>query len=606
MTPALSASQLCRWVVVRAGRRTVPLAGVLVSLLLKIGLDVLKPWPTLILVDYALARKPLPPSLRALAAWLPGSETTSGLIGWTIGATIVLFLLSWAAGLVAAYANITLGQRMTYDLAGDLFAKLQQLSLHYHQRHSIGDAIRRVTSDCTCVATLFRDVLMPVISSVGTVAVMFVIMWRISPWLTVLALAVVPCMMGIFRLYARPMLERSWAQQEVEGMIYAVIERTFSSLPVVQAFSLENAQDRLLREANGADLAATLALTRVQLQFRLLMGLATALGTAALVWVGARQGLSGDVSVGAILLFLSYLGSLYAPVEAVMYTSVTMQGAAGSARRVWEVLHTTEPVADRPGAIALAKPRGHIRFENVTFCYRPEQPVLHDIMLEVTPGETIALIGATGAGKSTLVSLIPRFADPTRGKVLLDETDLCGVQLKSLRRHIAIVLQEPFLFPLTIAENIAYGFPQAGLAEIESAARAANAHEFIRRLPGGYHATVGERGATLSVGERQRLSIARALLKQAPVLILDEPTSALDAETEASLVEAVDRLCRDRTTFIIAHRLSTIRRANRILVLDQGRIVETGTHSTLLAAAGHYARLHAIQFGSTNANPPSS
>jgi ATP-binding cassette subfamily B protein/subfamily B ATP-binding cassette protein MsbA len=461
----------------------------------------------------------------------------------------------------------------------------------------VGDAIRRVTSDCTCVATLFRDVLLPVISSAGTVVVMFVIMWKLSPWLTLLALAVVPCMMGAFRLYARPMLERSWEQQEIEGKIYSVIERTFAALPVVHAFSLEGANERRFRGATSADLAATLSLTRVQLQFRLLMGLITALGTASLLWVGAVQGLAGGVSVGAILLFLSYLGSLYAPVEAVMYTSVTMQGAAGSARRVWEVLHTEETVVDRPGARGLTHTRGRVRFEGVTFGYSAGTPVLHEIELDAAPGETLALVGATGAGKSTLISLIPRFADPNRGRVCLDEHDVRDLQLKSLRRQIGIVLQEPFLFPLTIGDNIAYGNPQASQTEIEAAARAANAHDFIQRLPEGYRTQVGERGATLSVGERQRLSIARALLKRAPVLLLDEPTSALDAETEASLVEALERLRRDRTTFIIAHRLSTIRKADRIVVLDGGRIVETGSHSALLAAGGHYSQVYHLQFG---------
>jgi ATP-binding cassette subfamily B protein/subfamily B ATP-binding cassette protein MsbA len=242
--------------------------------------------------------------------------------------------------------------------------------------------------------------------------------------------------------------------------------------------------------------------------------------------------------------------------------------------------------------------RGRVVFERVTFGYDPGRPVLHELSLEVTPGETIALVGATGAGKTTVVGLIPRFFDPWDGRVLVDERDVRDVQLKSLRQHIAIVLQEPFLFPITLAENIAYGRPHATLPEIEAAARAANAHEFIQRLPAGYQTIVGERGATLSGGERQRVSIARALLKDAPLLILDEPTSALDAETEASLLQALERLTRGRTTFIIAHRLSTIRRASRILVLDQGRLVESGTHDQLLRAGGRYAHLHRIQFSS--------
>jgi ATP-binding cassette subfamily B protein/subfamily B ATP-binding cassette protein MsbA len=602
MTSARQASsdatllQLGGWVLRRAARRKLPLGGVMLTLLAKVAFDALKPWPTLILVDYALLKKPMPEALLEWARHLPGAMTSSGLIAWSIASTVLLFLLGWAAGLANAYAGITLGQRMTYDLAGDLFGKLQQLSLHYHRRRSVGDAIRRVTSDSSCVATLFRDVLLPVVSSLITLAVIFVIMRRLSPGLTLLALAVVPAMMVIFRLYAQPMLERSWEQQELEARIYEIIERTFSALPVMQAFGREPFNERRFRQATADDMSATLTLTRVQLQFRLLMGLTTALGTAGLIWLGARQGLAQELSIGSILLFLSYLGSLYAPIEAVMYTSATMQSAAGNARRVWEVLNAERELTDKPGAPALTHARGRVVFENVTFGYEPGRPVLHDLQLDVQPGETIALVGPTGAGKTTLVSLIPRFADPSTGRVLLDGHDLREVQLKSIRNGIGIVLQEPFLFPLTIAENIAYGRPHATLTEIESAARAANAHEFISKLPAGYRTVVGDRGATLSVGERQRLSIARALLKDAPILILDEPTSALDATTEAALVEALERLTRERTTFTIAHRLSTVRRAHRIIVLEQGRIIETGTHAQLLAARGHYARIHSLQF----------
>jgi ATP-binding cassette subfamily B protein/subfamily B ATP-binding cassette protein MsbA len=282
-----------------------------------------------------------------------------------------------------------------------------------------------------------------------------------------------------------------------------------------------------------------------------------------------------------------------------MYTGSTIQGAAGSARRVWEVLQTELSVADKPHALRLDNPRGHLRFEKVTFGYEPGRPVLKDLFLDVPAGQTLAIVGMTGAGKSTLVSLVPRFFDPWQGTVLLDDHDLRDVQLKSLRRHVALVLQEPFLFPISIAENIAYGSPHATFSRIEAAARAANADEFIRRLPDGYHTIIGERGGTLSGGERQRISIARALLKDAPILILDEPTSALDAETEQALLRALEQLTRGRTTLIIAHRLSTIRRAHRILVLKDGEIVESGTRAELLARGGAYARFHELQSGGT-------
>jgi ATP-binding cassette subfamily B protein/subfamily B ATP-binding cassette protein MsbA len=588
---------LLRWVMVYALRRWLALATVGISLLLKVALDVLKPWPMLFLVDYVLQNRTRPNWARALVEALPGPHTPSALIAWSVGATIVLFLIGWSVGLAQTCAGINLGQRMVYDLAADVFAQLQQLSLHFHARRTVGDSIRRVTADCACIATILRDALLPAASACVSLVVMFFILWKLSPSLTLLALTVVPFMVLIFNRYAQPMLDGSYQQQEVEGRTYEVVEQTFSSMPVVQAFCREKLNEERFARATSDALALTLSLTRLQLRFKILMGLSTALGTAAILWFGTRLALEGQFSVGAILLFLSYLGSLYAPLEAVMYSTSTIQGAAGSARRVREVLDAKCEVMDKPGAAALPKAHGRVTLEKVTFGYEPERAVLRDVSLEAHPGETIALVGATGAGKSTLVSLIPRFFDPWNGRVLIDGCDVREVKLKSLRSQIGIVLQEAFLFPLTVAENIAYGRPKATPVEIEAAARTANAHEFIVKLPEGYQTVIGERGATLSVGQRQRLSIARALLKNAPILILDEPTSALDAETEQRLLDALQHLVRDRTTFIIAHRLSTVRRAHRVVVLHEGCIIESGTHDQLMAAGGAFARFHSLQFG---------
>jgi ATP-binding cassette subfamily B protein/subfamily B ATP-binding cassette protein MsbA len=410
-------------------------------------------------------------------------------------------------------------------------------------------------------------------------------------------------MLFVFRRNAAPMMELSYAQQEVEGKIYDVVEQSFSAMPVVQAFGREARNDRWFSKITTDTVAVTLRLTNVQLRFKILMGLATAVGTAAILWFGAQHALAGQLSIGAIIAFLAYLGSLYAPLESIMYTNSTIQGAAGSARRVWEVLQTETLVKDEPGAVSLVAPKGTIEFENVTFGYDPGRPVLQNITLQVPAGQTVALVGATGAGKSTLAALIPRFFDPWQGTVRFDGRDLRTIPLKNLRANIALVLQDPFLFPISVAENIAYGSPHATMAEIEAAARAANAHDFIQRLPEEYKTQVGERGATLSGGERQRISIARALLKNAPVLILDEPTSALDAETERGLLEALEHLTRGRTTFIIAHRFSTIRRAHRIAVLSEGRMIEYGTHEELLARNGQYAHFHQLQSGVPASGP---
>jgi len=577
-----------RWLGRYPARRWRALSVVIAAMLGQTILVLLAPWPMKLIVDHVLYGLAVPPPLDVIGS-------VDGLLIIGVAGTVLVFGATWAASLGNELARIAFGRRMVYDLGADLFAHLHRLSPRYHARRSVGDTMRRVTTDTGAVSSIIQDAMLPALmAAIGLVSVALV-MWQLQPAMALLSLAVIAPMIVAFKRFAAPMAEQGYAQQQAEGELYEVVERQLSAMPVVQAFAAEEAGDVRFSGVTDRALRATIAVTAVQFQFKALIGLATALGTAGILWLGASEVLAGRSTVGTMLVFIAYLAVLYGHVEALMYAPATAQQARGSLRRVREILDAQPEVADLPGAVELARVDGAVVLEDVVFGYEPERPVLRGVSLEARPGETIALVGATGAGKSTLVGLVPRFFDPWSGRVLIDGRDVRSFRLASLRRAVAVVLQEPFLFPLSIADNIAYGRPGASAEQVEAAARTANAHEFISRLPEGYATVIGERGATLSGGERQRIAIARALLKDAPILILDEPTSALDAQTESLLLEALERLMAGRTTFIIAHRLSTIRRAQRIVVLDQGRVVEQGRHRELIAAGGHYARLHDLQ-----------
>jgi len=589
--------RLLRRLMPYALRRRGSLAIVGLAMVADIGLTVLQPWPLKVLVDNVLKDRPLPAALNDVFELLPGPASRDALLTWVVVATLVLFLLSWAAGLMASLASVRFGERVSYDVAGDLFGHLQRLSLRFHLEHGVGSSIRRITGDSGAIATIVQDAMLPAMAAVATVVTMVVIMVQLDLELTLLALGVLPAMALVMRLYSGAMTERSYEQQESEGDLYETLEQTLTGLTVVQTFQGEPAGDRRFAGDTDRVMDATIRMTWAQFRFKLLLGAVTALGTAAVFWVGAQHALDGTLSVGTILVFLAYLGSLYAPLHDVSHSSTTVTEALGSAIRVVEVLDAPADVADRRGAVGLSGVRGDVALEGVWFGYEPGRPVLRGVDLVARRGEVVAVVGPTGAGKSTLVSLVPRFFDPDRGRVTLDGHDLRDLRLATVRGSVSLVLQESFLFPFSVAENIAYGRPGASREEIEAAARDANAHEFISRLPEGYETVLGERGASLSGGERQRVAIARALLKDAPVLILDEPTSALDAETEGLLLGALERLMEGRTTVIIAHRLSTIRHADQIVVLRDGHIVERGAHDELLVAEGHYAHMHNLQHG---------
>jgi ATP-binding cassette subfamily B protein/subfamily B ATP-binding cassette protein MsbA len=387
-------------------------------------------------------------------------------------------------------------------------------------------------------------------------------------------------------------------QQESE--VYSVVQRAMSAMRIIQAFTKEEEEHRKFMAASGESLGASLRLYTLQTFYSGVINTVMAVGTAIVVWVAAKHVMSGVLSIGDIIVFTTYLASLYGPINTISQTWGLIQGAKAGVQRVFEILDVDRDIKEGSREFSPAGAKGEIAWEGVSFQYVPEQPVLKRIDLHVDRGQKIAIVGPTGVGKSTMLGLLPRFYDPQGGRILVDGVDIREFQLKSLRRQISMVLQPPLVFPISVRDNIAYGRPEATLEEVIRAAQLARIHASIERLPDGYETVVGEQGATLSEGERQRITIARAILRNAPILILDEPTSSVDAETEALIMEGLNRLVAGRTTFIIAHRLSTVRQADMILVLRSGEIVEHGTFEELIGRDGPFSSLYRSQFSTQN------
>lgn len=567
--------------------------GILIGLaLIGIALEALLPWPLKLIIDHVLTNQPMPDVLSWLSAF-PAAQSSAGLLAWLALGVFLVFLTSQILKLVKGVFETRLATRIQIKVGADAFARLQMLSLVYHRRAQKGDLVRRVTSDSNCLSTLVTGVWLPVVTSVLTLIVLFSIMWQLDHVLAVLAAVVAAPMAILMRYFAPRMAERAYEREEAAGQVWSVAEQTLTALPVVQAFGREAHERSRFSGVADRSARAYLRSLMTQIQFSLSINGCQALGVALIMLVGGTHVLQGSLSIGALIVFFSYLTALYAPLVAFAYLANTSASAMGSARRIIEVLDEKEEVQEEPRARRLAAPsRGHVRMEGIVFGYQPGKPVLQSVDFEAHAGETVAIVGATGAGKTSLVSLIPRLFDPWAGRVLIDEQDVRSAKLASVRASVSFVLQDPFILPLTIAQNIAYARPTASAADIEAAARIANAHEFIERLDHGYDTAVGERGVTLSAGQRQRLAIARAVLKNAPILIMDEPTSALDVVTEELVLEALDRLLAGRTAIIIAHRLSTIRRADRVVVLDHGQVAQPGSHEELLASGGLYRTLY--------------
>ena len=563
---------------------------------LSTALSLVQPWPLKVLVDHVLGDVPVRGSMGAVIERLPWSATPGMLAVWVVLAGLFIFAVNSALEVVLSLQWTRVGRRMVYQLSRDLFARVQRRSLPAHSRHSVGDSMGRVAVDAWSVHSVIDTLLFAPGHALLTTIAMVAIMLRLDAGLTLLAFAVAPFMTATAWFFGRPIREAARARRDIESRLHSHVHQTLTGVSVVQAFAREEDEQRRFEDLATVAIRAHQRTTLVVSLYSLGSGLAATAGTALVMWAAAMRVLDGRLTLGTALVFLAYVASLQWQLSAFATMYATLQSAGASVDRVMDVLNDDDAVHERAGATPLPAVRGNVLIEDVVFGYRPEQPVLRGVSIAAAPGDVIAIVGSTGAGKSTLVGLIPRLFDPSSGRVLIDGQDVRNVQLKSLRDQVALVLQEPFLFPISVRENIGLGRPDATQAEIEAAARAANAHDFIAALPGGYDTVIGERGATLSGGERQRLAIARAFLKNAPILILDEPTSALDAETERAIVEALHRLMCGRTTFIVAHRLSTIRDATTVVVLEDGQVVEQGPARQLLLRGGRYSQLHRLQF----------
>jgi ATP-binding cassette subfamily B protein len=562
-----------------------------------IGLNLLKPWPFKIIVDEIL--KDHGDFVQfGFRWWFGGHVTTPAFnaaetIALLCLAMVVIQLLWSLLNLASNYIFVKIGLESLLRLRTELYAHLQRLSLKFHDTRRSADSSFRVAYDSQSIQTIYNKGFTNIISSGVTLFGTFAIMLRLDWQLTLLSLAIVPLLLGTIYFFAKRIRTQSTTIQEQESALLTQAQEGLSSIRMVHAFGREEFEvSQFHRQAHGS-LQANLRLTMTNVKSGLAISTLIVSGTAAMYYVGSLHVMAGTLTLGALLVFVAYVVMLYQPLESLTYTAWAMEGATAGARRCFEILDRQDDVVDSPNAVAIEKTKGAISFRNASFGYDSTREILSNINLEIAPNQIVALVGGTGAGKSTLLSLVPRFYDPTAGRLTLDGRDIREITRKSLRQQIAIVLQDTLLFSTTVRENIAYGRPDATEKEIREAARRAQADQFISNLPDAYESQVGERGGHLSVGQRQRIGIARAFLKNAPILLLDEPTSALDPTTESAIMDTIKELMHGRTTIIITHRIATIHGVDQILVLENGRVVEQGRGPELVARGGVYAKLYA-------------
>ncbi|MDT5012812.1 MAG: hypothetical protein QOH57_4429 [Mycobacterium sp.] len=575
------------------------LAIILSMTLVQTVMSLAVPWPLKVVLDSVVGNHPPP----LWISWLlpPLGGQTKVHIAEAAGiVTVLIAIVTGAAFYVASYYTETISQCVGNDLRVRLYHHLQELSLAYYETTRVGTILSTLTSDVQTIqsfaSTSTLNIFTDVLTVVGMIVVMLLLRWDFA----LIAIAMIP-LLAFFVFRVNKSIRAAVKEVRTrQSDLLSTLQEGLQSIEVVQAFSREAYEEALLRDASMGTVTAWLKARRVSSLLSPMVGLVVAVATGLVLWRGSVLILAGVMTVGALTVFLSYLARFFQPVRNLSAMTNTLAQVSVGFQRVMAVCDADKTVPERPAPQDPPPLRGEIEFEHVAFGYKPEVPVLRDITFGVRPGQMIGIVGATGSGKSTVVRLIPRFRDPDAGTIKIDGTEICDYKLHGLRSQIGFVLQDTVLLRGTVRDNIAFGRPDATEDEIIEAAKLANADEFITRIPDGYDSVVGDRGLTLSGGQRQRIGIARALIRDNPILILDEPTAALDAESEELVVQALDRLTKDRTVITIAHRLSTLRHADKIIVIDDGVVAEMGTHQELLELDGLYARLHHLQFD-TNA-----